>query len=520
MVNSRIIQPDELAESLGVDTSHDRQRAVDAVIEEAVARYGPLAMLKADPEKGDSYVGALNEYTLSEILRIPLNGRLLADRANGRFYSFDDGTGIFAQITKEEAGKHVSRLYARLPELSPKLEPLKARPASVRIMNGLLTALAGTVGENYPFGGSPDLRPTVIHKPVANGLLSFDLASDAPPSFRPGLCPSDRALHRAPVHFDPLAGSVPSRWLNELLVPSLGSEEMAEEFIDDFSAAWLGGSLWPFVFILVGAADSGKSQNVEMLRTLHGSPHWCALSAKNAGDKFGSSFFTGPVRCISFTDAKNNALTGELGELTKKLTGGDVIEDRGPHASLLTTIVGDKVFLLTSNAVPRVDLEDDAEAWLRRCRPHRFNAYPVEKRIADFGHVLLREEGSIILNRLIEGARRRIRLRIEGKRPSMLPPMKEIMDEILRRSCLCASYLEARVTTERGNQINRSELFGMFSDFLRERNQRLWSREDFNKRASEVLKRTFGASLSNSIEGGGKGWRGVRWRTQAEMEND
>lgn len=413
----------------------------------------------------------------------------------------------------------VSRIYAKLPELSAKLEPLKSRPASVRIMNGLLSALAGTVGENYPFGGSPDQRPTVIHKPVENGLLSFDLASDAPPSFRPGLCPSDRALHRAPVRYDPAAGSVPSRWLNELLIPSLSSAEMAEEFLDDFAAAWVGGSLWPFVFILVGAADSGKSQNVEMLRTLVGTPHWCALSAKNAGDKFGSSFFAGPVRCISFTDAKNNALTGELGETVKKLTGGDVIEDRGPHAALLTTIVGDKVFLLTANAVPRVDLDDDADAWLRRGRPHRFSSYQVEKRIADFGQVLLRAEGSIILNRLVEGARRRIRLRLDGKRPTMLPPMKELMDEILRRSCLCASYCESRITTEHGSQINRAELFSLFSDFLRERNQRPWAREDFNRRSAEIMKRAFGAAVSNSLEGG-KGWRSVRFKTPAEIEND
>ena len=133
--------------------------------------------------------------------------------------------------------------------------------------------------------------------------------------------------------------------------------------------------------------------------------------------------------------------------------------------------------------------------------------------------MLLREEGTQILNRLIEGGRKRIRLRIEGKRPLMQAPMRELMDEILRRSCPVASYLEARIASDRGHQINRAELFGMFGDWLRERNQRPWTREDFNKRAAEVMKRAFSASLSNSVDGGGKGWRGVRWLTEQEIAN-
>lgn len=517
---SRVVSPERMAVALGVDISQDERRSIDARIQEIYERNGALAFLREDPVKGDSFVGGLNEYALAEILEIPLNGRLVVDRSNGRFYFFDERRGVFVQITKEEAGKRLSGIYSGLPRLSSHLEPLKSRPPSVRLMNGLLNAVAGSYGENYPFGGDPDLQPGVIHKPLENGRLVFDLRTDEPPAFREGFCPSDRALHRAPVSYDPKAGAEPSRLVNELLVPSLGSVEMAQEFLDDLSSCWIGGGLFPFVFALIGAADSGKSQLVEMMRLLHGQPHWCALSARNVGDKFGSSFLAGPVRVVSFTDAKGNALTGEVGELVKGLTGGDYKEDRGPHAQLLVAVKGDKIFLLTSNSVPKVDIDDDSAAWERRIRPFRFESYPVERRVADFGQVLLREEGSQILNRLIEGARRRIRLRIAGKRPAMLPPMRELMDEILRRSCPVASYLETRIAAERGHQINRSELFAMFCDWMRERSQRPWLREDFNKRAAEVMKRAFGASLSNSVEGGGKGWRGVRYKSEQEQQND
>ena len=519
--NSRIITPEALAESVGVDSAKEEQRSIDARIEEIFSRCGSLAVLKPSDDKGGSFVGALNEYALAEIISIPLKNRLVVDRASGGFYAFDERSGIFTLATKEETAKKVSLFYARLPELSEKLEPLKMRPASVRMMRGLLDALSGTIGENYPFGGDPDAFPTLIQKPVANGLLCFDLASDSPPAFRAGLCPSDRALHRAPITYDPDAGTRPSRLIDELLIPALGSEEMAQEYLDDMSSCWIGGGLWPFVFALIGAADSGKSQLVEMMRLLHGLPHWRGLSARGVGDKFGVSFISGPILVVSFTDAKGNALTGDVGELVKGLTGGDFKEDRGPHAQLLVAIKGDKIFLLTSNTVPKIEIDDDAEAWQRRCRPYRFSSYTVERKIPDFGKVILREEGSQLLNRLIEGAVRRIKLRLDGKRPAMLPPMRELMDEILRRSCPVSEFLESRVTSEAGCQVNRAELFGLFADWLHETKQRPWNRSDFNKRAAEVMKKAFGASLSNSLDGGGgKGWRAVRHKSQQEREND
>lgn len=514
----RVLEPEALAASLGVDVSHDGKKAIDAAIDNVVRKYGALAVLKSGSD-GDSFSGAINEFSLAEIIRIPLDGRLVADRTNGRFFSYDEAGGIFTQITREETGKRLSQVYANLPELSDKLRPLRDRPPSVRLMKGLLDAMTATVAENHPFGGDPDRRSETIRLAVQNGLLTFDLSNSGSFNFRPGLSPCDRVLHRAPIIYDKTAGEKPNRLLNELLIPALGSEELAEHFLDDFAAAWIGGSLWPFVFTLVGAADSGKSQVVEMLRTLQGRPHWVALSARGVGEKFGASFLAGPIKVISFTDAKGNALTGEVGELVKGLTGGDFKEDRGPHAQLLVSIRGDKIFLLTSNSCPKVDLDDDAEAWLRRLRPYRFNSYSVEKRIADFGQVLLREEGSVILNRLLAGILRRISLRLEGKRPEMPLPMKDLVDEILRRSCPVASCLEAAVVVERGHQINRGELFSIFGDWLRERHQKPWSREDFNKRSAEVMKRAFGASLSNSVEGGGKGWRGVRYKTPQERDD-
>lgn len=517
---SRIQEPEELAALLEVNTAQERQRAIEERIDDASRRYGLLAILKPDSDNKSAFSGPINEFVLAELIQMQAGGRLVADRAKNSFYAFCDRTGIFSQITTQEASRLLARWYVELPNLSERLEPLKRRPPSVKMINNLQVAVAAAFGESFPFGGNPDTHPTVIQKPVKNGVLSFNLAADEPPLFRAGLCPSDRALHRAPVSYDPSAGAIPARLMNELLIPALGSDEMGEEFMDDLASAWIGGDLWPFVLGLIGAADSGKSQLVEILRALHGQPHWCALSAKTVSEKFGPAFLSGPIRVVSFADTKGSALTGDVGDLVKCLTGGDFLEDRGPHAQLLVPIKGTKIFVLTANSCPKVSLDDDAAAWERRLRVHKFTAHPVENRIPDFGQTLLRDEGSQILNRLVEGALRRIRLRLAGKRPEMKQPMRDLINEILRRSCAVASYIEPRLIHERGYQINRAELFSMFSDWLKERGWRPWSKEDFYKRSGEVLQRAFGASLSNSLDGGGKGWRSVRFKTTAEIEDD
>lgn len=520
--NSRIITPESLAAEVGMDASklaEIQQQSIDARIEEIYKRNGALAVLREDALKGDTFVGSLNEYALVELMGVALGGRMIVDRASGHFYFFEDFKGgVFSRVTKEEAGRRLSQVYVGLPALSAKLKPLEMRPPTVRTMSGVLSAAVGTFGEDYPWGGDPSVHPVEIARPLKNGLLTFSLLRDEPPTFKPTISPSDRALCRVPVEYDPSAGNVPSRLLEKLLIPSLGSREIAEDFLDDLAGSWLGGGLWPFVFALCGDADTGKSQLVELIRILVGLEHCRSLTSREISEKFGLSFLSGAISTVIFNDAPESALGGETGSLVKALTGSDPLESRGVFASMPVMIKGEKVFVISSNSVPKIDLNDDVAAWDRRVRPYFFRKYHVENIIPNFAAYLLKAEGATILNRLVEGARRRIRLSLDGKRPAMLPPMEELMSEILCRSCPVASYLEARITSESGHQILRSDLYSMFRDTLRDRDRDEWPAKKFNKRAEEVMKRTFGALLSNSISGG-KGWRGVRLKSEFEVQN-
>ena len=86
--DSRIVAPDVLAASLGLDVASEEQAAIDSRIEESFRRFGPLANLRGGIDEGSSFVGSISEHTLADIMLHPLGGRLIQDRASGRFYLF------------------------------------------------------------------------------------------------------------------------------------------------------------------------------------------------------------------------------------------------------------------------------------------------------------------------------------------------------------------------------------------------------------------------------------------------
>lgn len=523
--NSRAITPESLAAEVGMDASklaEIEQRSIDERIEAIIGQAGKLSNTREGREgQGDVAVGGINEFALSAILALFLRGSLIFDRIASQFYSYDSVSGVHRPVTKSEVERTLAEAYVQLPGFSPKLlSPLGFRPPSVRVMRGTREAFAAQVGVNFPFGGDPDFVPVECKLPVANGLLTLDLQSRGKHHFREGFCASDRTPHRAPLLYDPTCGDRPSRLLDELLSPTLGSEELADAYLDDFAASVFGGAaLSPFVFAMIGASGAGKSQIVEILRAIVGRPFWCALSARDIGGKFGSSFL-GLAKVVSFTDAKGCALGGETGEVTKALTGGDYREDRMPHASLLTPIKGDKIFLLVANSSPQIDLDDDAAAWERRLRVWRFHQYEPVRRIQNFGAEILKSEGSQLLNRLILGFHRRNALRLDGVRPEVPDAMKAEIDNILRRSCPVFEFLSSRLTKERGCSLSFSDLWATFHDSLPPYQQRDFTQREFTKRAKECAKRIFGVADSNSVEGGERGLRSVRWKTEVERSED
>lgn len=360
--------------------------------------------------------------------------------------------------------------------------------------------------------------PGVIRRRVMNGLLAFDLASDREPDFIAGDSLSDCEERRAPVCYDPTAGSTPSRLLQELLIPSLGSESLAQCLLDDMAACWMGGELRPFVLALIGADSPVPSQILELMRLMHGQAHCIGvhqglsglpLNPQRLASFLGQPHCTDPERRLFWMDgARRGVLVGESGELIKALVGGGMpgwADESAPNPTGAR-----KVFLFTSPSVAKIAAEDDAEDWATVLRPYVFRPAPVGSPPVSLP-MLLAEESSALLNRFIDGAMWRIWQRRDGLSPDTPPEMCELLDRMLcHRGCAdVRAFITARVTRERGATILCAKLFDTYAADRKAIGQPAGSKDDFTKRALECMKRNFEAGISNSIEGG-KGWRGVR----------
>lgn len=520
---SRIIKPEVLAAEVGVDVAKIEQQAIDARIDEVLARHGgSMGVMRLLAGEKETLAGQINEYALAEVMLIFLGGRLVMDRASGNFFRYIEDKGIFKKVGRSELAADLAQLYARLPQLSSKLGPLGMRPTSVRMIRGVIEAIAGLVSEDFPFGGNPEGITRFVSLPLRDGTLIFDLERDADPLYRAGFSPTDRFLSRTKLIYDPAAGSRPERLLSEWLTPSLGREEVAQELLDYVAAAWVGGALWPFILLICGESDAGKTQLSKLISAVCGEEYCRFQKVKGMSDKFGLSFASGPKRVLIFSDESSEMLSGEMASTLKCLTGGDVLEDRGPFASDLVKIKGDKIVVLVSNSVPLIPLADDHRAIERRVRPFRFVSYRIEKIIPNFADRLLEESGAVLTNRLVEGVRRRIKLSLDGRRPDFLPEMRELMDEILRRGCSVMGFLSARLTKERGQSVTLADLWSMFCDVTPHHVLRGVTQSDFNRRARESAKRLFGVSESKSVgeERAERGLRSVRWKTEAERSDD
>lgn len=360
--------------------------------------------------------------------------------------------------------------------------------------------------------------PGVIRRRVMNGLLTFNLASDREPDFMTVDSLSGCEERRAPVSYDPAAGSSPSQLIQEILIPSLGSEAMAQCLLDDMAACWMGGELRPFVLALIGADSPVPSQILELMRLMHGQAHCTGvnqrLSALSSNPQrvayiLGQPHYQDPERRLFCMEgARRGVLSGGSGEIIRELVGGDVpgwVDEFAPNPT-----GGRKVFLFTTPSIPKLATADDAEGWATVLRPYAFRPAPVCSPPVSLP-MLLAEEGSALLNRFIDGAMWRIWQRRDGLSPDTPPEMCELLDRMLcHRGCAdVRAFITARVTRERGSTILCAKLFDTYAADRKASGQPAGSKDDFTKHALECMKRNFEAGISNSIEGG-KGWRGVR----------
>lgn len=188
-------------------------------------------------------------------------------------------------------------------------------------------------------------------------------------------------------------------WLNDMF-PKTGDVRVIHLA---FSQCLMGSNVGKKILAIHGKGDTGKSTLIRVMQRLLGHQMFAELRTSHLDGRFELAAYRGKAVLLA-NDASDNFLMTSGAQKLKALTGGDrcLVELKG--SSDADYVDGNFNVVLVSNSLLRIATHQDASAFLSRmviveARPFK------GPRIRDFDEMLLREEGSGILNWLLEGVR-------------------------------------------------------------------------------------------------------------------
>ena len=194
--------------------------------------------------------------------------------------------------------------------------------------------------------------------------------------------------------------------------------------------------------------------------------------------------------------------------------GGDPISAEGKGLNGDFQMFGTFNIVVTCNSRLRVRLEDDAGAWRRRLLVVRYDKPPVAKRILDFDHVLLRDEGSGILRWALAGF---VKLQAEFAEIGdfkLTDAQRGRVDSLLAESDSLRLFVRERMQRHEYGDVTTSEIQQAYAEFCADKGWNALPSAVVERTLSDIMLETFHVTKSHDLERNGKksnrGWHKVQ----------
>lgn len=425
--------------------------------------------------------------------------RVLYDPDEKAFYLYNDNAGLWETVTPENIRETIS---CRILEISRESRQftLEIQITQARL-NAVVSALKGIVERRGAFKS----KQRFIH--VANGVIRF--AADGDIQFG-GFAPEDYSRNQSPFAFDPAAEC--PRFLNELIYPAVEPDDA------DLLQRWAGLALFgynlPQRFLIVdGTPNGGKGTLVRIVQALVGLNNTYQLRTECLHERFETYRYRGKTLLIG-PDVRGDFLMERGASMLKVLVGGDPISAEGKGLNGDFQMFGVFNIVVTCNSRLRVRLEDDAGAWRRRLLVVRYEKPPPEKRILDFDHVLLRDEGSGILRWAMAGF---VKLQAEFAEIGdfkLTDAQRGRVDSLLAESDSLRLFVKERMTRHEYGDVTTSEIQQAYAEYCADKGWNALPSAVVERTLPDIMLDVFHVTKSHSIERDGKksnrGWRKVR----------
>ncbi len=437
---------------------------------------------------------------------------VLYDDLTGRFYRYSADNGVWSHVSEVKIRKwfdeEFRRLIAELKALNngdPRLDNLYFSITQTLLRN-LADMLKGAAARSGAFH-----KPNrVMH--AANGMVDL---TERPFAFK-GYAKEFYSRNQSPIAYDPAAKC--PRFLNELLRPALAGDDIT--LLQNWCGlALLGRNIPQVMLILSGTAGGGKGTIVDIIQGIIGEMNIHQLRTEHLGSRFETSFYHDKT-LLCGADVEPNFLNTPAAHHLKALTGNDLMTTEHKGSSMSNLLRGDFNILVTCNSRLMVKLQGDSEAWARRLLWIEFNQPKAVKPIHGFDTWLLRNEGSGILNWMLEGAVRLLAVLDDHEPFPLTPEQRERVNNLLSESDAARTFITTGV--ERSafplDCVTSTDLFAAYLAFCDERGWTPLSQRAFEMKAKDLMVQIHRACPTNRINrvdhaGGQRGFQGVVLKT-------
>jgi len=472
----------------------------DSAHAELRRRFGDPVFISESKDGESSRVSGINEAYWAGLYAA--ENIALFEPDERTFYRYHQDTGLY---TVESADLIKQAISSRLLEVAREAEHLAAleRFRTDRTLNAITAQLRGIIEQRGAFAE----KQRIVH--LSNGVIVF---SDEGARLHP-FAPSFRSRNRSPIAYDP-AATCP-RFLNELLVPAVHADDvlllqkMAGQCV-------LGVNLVQRFTLLDGLAGRGKTVYANIIQRVVGIDNVMQLRTRHLNDRFEVFRFLRKTLLVGVDVAEDFMSTPGASE-AKGLVGGDWFnaEQKGGTGSF--PVQGLFNMIITSNCRLRVRLQGDVGAWRRRMLLVRYEAPPPAKKITDFADMLIRDEGSGILNWALEGLALLLTDVAEIGDIRLTERQQGIVDSLLAESDSLRVFLSERIERTDDESLTTSEIVERYAEFCPERGWDPLPITAIHRQLESLMLELFQVCRSNSVQRDGKsqkGFRGVAFKPQ------
>ncbi|MBN2734747.1 MAG: bifunctional DNA primase/polymerase [Methanomicrobiaceae archaeon] len=288
-----------------------------------------------------------------------------------------------------------------------------------------------------------------------------------------------------------------------------GDRELIDGFQEICGYSLLGDNPEQQIFFLYGTGKNGKSETTKVLSRIFGE-YAINIAAESLMVKRGEAPRSdiarmAGARLVTASEAYEGARLAE--SVIKQLTGDDRVTVRRLYENEFSFRPEAKIFMAT-NHKPRITGVDDG-IW-RRIQLWPFTIIiPPEKRVANYGDVLL-QEASGILNWCLEGFRR-----YQTRGTLEIPDAVQAATKDYRtESDSVRSFLTDETMESPDGTLSRKELYEAYEAWC----NALGETPATTKKVAQIMKST--SYVYELTRGGNRMWKGLRWKTSDEKDQE